>query len=281
MIEEKLRKKANLRIMEIKDYRKEELSDLADSIIEYYFDNGNIQLENIAESKNISYSYGNYKEAFDGLIQHKFGKFHIFINEQRVGNKDTPRSRFTFGHELGHFFIDEHRNALKLGKVPSHPSFNKIVSKNLAEKEADFFSSCLLMPSRKFKSQCLRKPLSGKLIENLVNHFQTSLSATLFRYFELDLFPVFIVCCKDAKVKWYFRSCDFIYKYPPKYGAAVPSSSTAGEYFLKQREYPSEEIIFPDDWFTDFSMDKNQQLYEKCYYLKSTNTVISLIWLKQ
>ncbi len=267
--------------MELNEYRKEELSDLAETVIDYYIDSGIVQPEIIAEANSISFSYGNYKNAFDGLIQHKFGKFHIFINEQRVGNKETVRSRFTFAHELGHFYIDEHRNALKKGKVPSHPSFNKLVSKNLAEREADFFSSCLLMPSQRFRQQCLKKPLSGELIENLANHFKTSLSATIFRYFELDLFPMFIVCSQDEKVKWYFRSNDFLYKYPPKYGSEVPRSSAAGEYFFNQNEYRNEEIIFPDDWFSDFYMDKNQQLYEKCYYLKTSNTVISLVWINQ
>lgn len=265
----------------LSDYRKEELTDLAESVIDYYIGDHYIDLEIIANANKITYSYGNYKNAFDGLIQHRFARFHIFINNFRVGTKEEPRSRFTFGHELGHFYIDEHRNALKKGKVPSHPSFNKLLSKNLAEREADFFSSCLLMPSKKFIQKCFRKPLSGKLIVELSNYFQTSLSATIFRYFELDLFPLFIVFCKDAKIKWYFRSTDFKYRYPPKYESDVPKSSVAGEFFYNQREYLEEEIIFPDDWFSDFRMDKNQQLYEKCYYLKNTNSIISLVWIKE
>lgn len=268
-------------IKTLTEYRKEELSDLAESIVHYYNEDNVVDPEVIAKANNITFSYGNYKNSFDGLIQHKSGNFHVFINNDRVGVKGTPRSRFTFGHELGHFYIDEHRNALKKGKVPSHPSFNKLLSKNLAEREADFFSSCLLMPSKKFKQQCLRKPLSGSLIENLSQYFQTSFSSVIFRYFELNLFPMFIVCCKDAKVKWYFRSTDFIYKYPPKYGANVPNSSAAGDFFYDNKEYSSEDIVFPDDWFTDFKMNKNQQLYEKCYYQKKSNTVISIIWVKE
>ncbi len=266
---------------ELREYRKEELSDLAESIIENYIGDDFIEPEIIANVNRVTFSYGNYRDAFDGLIQHKFGRFHIFINSNRSGFKTNPRARFTFGHELGHFYIDEHRNALKKGKVLSHPSFNLLLPKNLAEKEADFFSSCLLMPSKRFRKQCIKRPLSGKLIDSLSNHFQTSISATIFRYFELRLFPMFMVCCKDSKVKWYFRSEDFLYNYPPKYGAPVPNSSVAGEFFYNQREYSTEEIIYPDDWFTDFKMNKRQPLFEKCYYLKSTNSVISLVWVKE
>lgn len=264
----------------LSDYRKEELSDLAESIVEYHIGDGIIDPEKIARVNNITFNYGFYNDAFDGLIQHKFGKFHIFINISRLETKDNPRTRFTFGHELGHYYIDEHRNALKKGMIPSHPSFNKLLAKNLAETEADFFSSCMLMPSLRFKKQCIRKSLSGKLIIDLANYFQTSYSATIFRYFELDLFPMFIVNCKDAKVKWYFSSKDFIYKYPPKYGADVPITTVAGEYFYEKRRYSNEEIIYPSDWFSDFRIDKNQQLFEKCYYLNN-NSVISVIWLKE
>ncbi|MGD0582293.1 MAG: ImmA/IrrE family metallo-endopeptidase [Bacteroidales bacterium] len=264
----------------LNEYRKEELSDLAESIIDNYFGDRFIEPEVIARANNITYSYGNYKNAFDGLLQHKFGRFHIFINSYRSGLRENPRARFTFGHELGHFYIDEHRNPLKSGKVMSHPSFNLLLQENFAEKEADFFSSCLLMPTTRFRKSCLKNPLSGKLLEKLSNEYQTSVSATIFRYFELNLYPMFIVCCKDAIVKWYFRSVDFKYKYPPAIGSEVPHSSVAGEYFYSNKEYLSEEIIFPDDWFSDFKMDKTQQIFEKCYYIKHNNSVISLIWNK-
>lgn len=267
---------------EIIQYRKDELSDLAETISEYYFHNGAINPEVVANKNNVTFSYGNYKNAFDGLLEHKFGRFHIFINEFRVGDKSRGRSRFTFGHELGHYFIDEHRNALKHGLVPYHASFNRLLTQNLAEKEADFFSSCFLMPGKRFKEQCAKMPLSSKLITDLSKTFQTSITATIFRYFELDLFPMFIVYSKDSIIKWYFKSEDFLFKYPPKYGSKVPASSVAGEYFYENVEYPNnEETIFPDDWFSDYYIHKNLQLYEKCYYLKYNNSVLSMIWVKQ
>lgn len=261
-------------------YRKEELTDLADFVAEHYFGNNFIDPEIVARANGVTFSYGNYRNAFDGLLEHRYNKFHIFINSFRVGHKDNARSRFTFGHELGHYYIDEHRNALRKGKVPSHPSFNRLITKNYAEREADFFSSCLLMPSNRFRKQCTRQPLSSKLIEDLSQHFQTSLSSTIFRYFELDLFPMFIVYCKDAKVKWYFRSEDFMFKYPPKYGNDVPNSSAAGDFFYDQQKYSGEETIFPDDWFTDYKINKNQELYEKCYYRDTDNSVLSIVWVK-
>ena len=66
--------------------------------------------------------FGHYGAAFDGLLECPRGRLHVSGNLDRVEGRDTPRARFTPGHDLGHFFIDEHRNALRNGLAPSHPS---------------------------------------------------------------------------------------------------------------------------------------------------------------
>src|ERR1700748_3499337 len=127
-----------------------ELSELAESIVEYYCPEGIVNPAQIAEMKGISYSYGDYGDAFDGLIEQENTSFHIFINTKNFP-ADHPRSRFTFAHELGHYFIDEHRNALLSGRTPSHPSYTDFSSKNPVELEADHFASSLLLPERRIK----------------------------------------------------------------------------------------------------------------------------------
>jgi Zn-dependent peptidase ImmA (M78 family) len=262
------------------NFRKEEISELAEAISENYFQNRPVEPEIVASDNGLTFSYGKYKNAFDGLLQHRSGRFHIFINLDRLTSATAPRARFTFGHELGHYFIDEHRNALKKGKTPPHPSFNKLVAKNIAEQEADFFSSCFLMPSKSFKAKCLKNPLDPKLIDNLASFFQTSISSVIFRYLELSMFPMILIFCKDGKVEWNMSTTDFIYKWPTKKGSPVPKTSIAGEYFYQRKKTQDKDIIYPYDWFKDFEMDKNQQLYEKCYYL-SKSSVLSMIWVKE
>jgi Zn-dependent peptidase ImmA (M78 family) len=130
-------------------YDKESLNELASSIADFHFPRGVINPEIIAEKNNITYSYGNYDDSFDGLIEFRNNKFHIYINVDRLGHAYTERARFTFAHELGHFFIDSHRNSLKLGQSPSHCSFTGFVNNNKAERQADYFASCLLLPEYK------------------------------------------------------------------------------------------------------------------------------------
>lgn len=59
--------------------RKKEISELAEFIADYYCPQGIVNPEIIAESKGISYSYGEYENDFDGMIEHLNGKFHIYI----------------------------------------------------------------------------------------------------------------------------------------------------------------------------------------------------------
>jgi Zn-dependent peptidase ImmA (M78 family) len=262
------------------DYRKLEIRELAEAISLETFPNALVLPETIAKNYKITYSYGHYDDCFDGLLQHRFGKFHIFLNLNKNPDKASGRMRYTFSHELGHYFIDEHRNAIKSGKVKEHPSFNSLVARNPAEKEADYFASCLLMPSKKFKKFCLRKPLSSKLLTEISNNFKTSVSSVVFKYFELSMFPMMIVLSKEGKIDWKMFTVDFKYHFIPAKGAPTPPNTAAGEFFLKGRRYDSEEIVFADDWFTDYNRIKDEQFFEKCYYL-SHNKVLSVLWKKE
>lgn len=262
------------------DYRTAEIRDLAEAISKQYFPTELVRPEWIARDNRITYSYGYYENSFDGLLQHRFGRFHIFLNLARNSDPASPRMRFTFGHELGHYYIDEHRNAIRTGKVKEHPSFNSLSPKNKAESEADYFASCLLMPSVRVREFCRRKPLTGKLIEEIAKHFQTSTSAVIYKYMELSLFPMLMVMSKDGKVQWKQMTEGFKYWCAPKAGAPVPVNSAVGEFFQKGTKYKTEEIVFADDWFTDQFRVKDEQFWEKCYYL-SDNKVMSLIWKKE
>jgi len=128
--------------------RKEEIAELAETVADEHCPTGRVDPVLIAKAKGITLSFGRYEDAFDGLLEHCCGRFHIYCNLDRVERAGSPRARFTLSHELGHFYIDEHRNALKAGRAPSHPSFCDYESKNPVEQEADHFASCLLMPAK-------------------------------------------------------------------------------------------------------------------------------------
>src|SRR5690606_8925165 len=136
-----------------------------------------------------------------------------------------------FAHELGHYFIDTHRNALKQGLVPQHPSIISINQKNPIEKEADYFAACLLMPETIFKNFCYKRPLSGRLIDDLSLSFKVSKLAVVFRYFSLNMFPMALVFSKGGKIVWSWKTSDFRLWNLPSSGDIVPITTAAGEFF--------------------------------------------------
>ena len=172
-----------------------EIAELAEAVADEHCPKVPIDPEAIAAAKGITLSFGNYGEAFDGMLEHAGGRFHVFCNVDRVGPRDAPRARFTLAHELGHYYIDEHRNALLAGRAPAHGSQCDHESPILAEREADHFAANLLMPAGRFapKAKAATPGLEGVL--RLAGAFGTSLTSTAIRYAACDPLPC-------AAIKW-------------------------------------------------------------------------------
>lgn len=168
------------------------IAELAEGIADDLFPDKAIDPETIIRRKRITLSRGLYGDAFDGMLEHRAGRFHIYCNVARARN--SARVRFTLSHELGHFFIDEHRHALEAG-LPPHPSLSEYQSDNPAEQEADHFASNLLMPRARFVQAAKRLPVGAPAILSLADLFDTSRTSTALRYVNLDL-----AFC--ALVKW-------------------------------------------------------------------------------
>ncbi len=266
--------------MEISSIRKKEIAELAEFISNEYCPKGVVLPEVIAEKSGITYNYGEYGDFFDGMLEHDAGKFHIYLNKKAINYNDNTRLRFSFAHELGHYFIDEHRNALKKGKS-LHKSYNKLLSKNIVEYEADCFASNLLMPSKRFSQFIQKRKFDFLVIESLSKEFDTSLSATLFKFVEIGNHPIMVVYSKNNKIKYHWNSLDFPYKYIQNYTTKeVPPLTVAGDYFNNDIECEDAEIVNANEWFSSHDNIRDVQLFEKCIYQKKWGTVISIIWEK-
>jgi Zn-dependent peptidase ImmA (M78 family) len=262
--------------------RKVRISKLAE-FIAHDFSNGNITLlKDIAEFEQVSFYFDNYEDAFDGMLLYDNRNFHIHINKDRGNRENSKRGRFTFAHELGHFFIDEHRLGLKYRLLEPHGSFHNLNQKSSIEEEADFFASCLLMPEQKFKREAGGKGFSLDTIARLSESFQASLLSTLIRFGEIGTHEIFAVISKKNIVQWFVKSKDFPnWKFKFKVGESVPQTTVAGEFYtMTDRRITSIEPISAADWFNPPADDGRalRQMYEQCYYSDSYDYVISLIW---
>ena len=146
----------------------------------------------ILRANGIRVTFNDYGEAFDGLLEHRSGRFHVFCNTARVG-KDTPRTRFTLAHELGHYFIDEHRRALEAGRVRPHGSICDFESPVEVELEADCFAASLLLPTSAVAPAVRGKARGLGGVVSLVAKFNTSITATAMRYLDVDPHPCVVI----------------------------------------------------------------------------------------
>jgi len=188
-------------------HREEEIAELAEFIAQEYGAAGRVDPLSIAKRKKISFSFGHYDDAFDGMLEHENKSFHIYCNIDRVGEYYEPRARFTFAHELGHYFIDEHRNALLSGFAPAHPSICEYESEVQIEREADCFASYLLMPRPYFKSKAHALPVGLKGILALKWYFNTSITSTALRYVSLNIRPFLLLLWRNNEIIRTYASC--------------------------------------------------------------------------
>lgn len=109
------------------------------------------------------------------------------------------RDRFSIGHELGHWSM--HRGQSFYCRAQNFGNYTK--SDRLKEKQADEFSSHLLMPT------ALLRPKIGKVrimtladLRGLASDFMTSDVAVAFRVTLLDDFPVILCCYSLDRREW-------------------------------------------------------------------------------
>lgn len=114
--------------------------------------------------------------------------------------------RFTVAHELGHYFLPGHVDALFGKGQQCHYSESGFTSDDKYEREADSFAAGLLMPKLLFKAACGKSGQGLDAIETLAGLCVTSLTATAIRFAKLCDEPVAVVCSMGNRVQFAFMS---------------------------------------------------------------------------
>lgn len=206
----------------LSEERLSEIAELAEIVADEYCPKGRVDPERIVHAVGLTLNYGAYLDYFDGLLEHKSRRFHIYCNLDRVENARSGRAHFTIAHELGHYFIDEHRNALAAGVVPAHPSFCEHESELLVEREADHFASNLLMPTARFSKACRSKRVGLESILALAELFGASITSTALRYTQLGIVPCAVFKWSGATLQWRWLSTE---TFSARFGAVVRSAA--------------------------------------------------------
>lgn len=261
--------------------RMRELSDQASYYASIYCPTPPVLPQKIAKSLGLGYGLGDYEGSYDGLLDYNDEDgFYVFLHATGNDNLYTPRVRFSFAHELGHYIIDEHRNDIMKKRTPIHGSVVTLDSDIETEREADMFAACLLMPEADLKKDIFRRKFDFALIDEISRKYQVSITAAILRFIALGNHPIMVVCSKAGKKKWMRYSEDFPFKtLHLESGNRIPFNTCASEFFEDGRKYITTETVYADDWFVLYNYsDRRRAFNEYCIYQDSFNQVISLIW---
>jgi Zn-dependent peptidase ImmA (M78 family) len=198
--------------------RNEEIEELAELIAIEHWRNGRVDPREVAATSGLTFTFGHYEDHFDGLLECRAHRFHVYLNLDRHGSADSSRMRFSFAHELGHYFLDWHRHALEHG-VPAHGSSSDFQSPSAIEREADLFAANLLLPREKLKGAA-RARIDAAEVQRLATLFGTSLSATAIRCALLDTSPLIVMGWTTAGRKWCWSSGQYRWLANKAYKAA-------------------------------------------------------------
>lgn len=151
-----------------------------------------------------------FGDSYDGKLEYHRSKnrFLLFYNtkyEQQSG-VHHPRTRFSICHELGHYFLDDHRAYLMSPKGKSHGSHTEFTSDNMVEREADAFAASLLLPTALARPVINASQLSMDRIHTIAADFNTSIVCTTFRSVRLSHFPSAVAGIRDGAVRWLMPS---------------------------------------------------------------------------
>ena len=185
--------------------RANEIRDLAECVSEEYFPTDRVDPAVILNAKDVTLVVGNYDDTFDGLLEWDGSRFCVYCNLDRVDSRSSPRATFTLGHELGHYFIDEHRRALLAGHDP-HGCEVEFLSGNAVEQEADLFASHLLMPTRRFAASAKRLQVGVGAFQSLASDYGTSITSVAIRYTSLGISPCVVIKWSDDGYEWKWLS---------------------------------------------------------------------------
>lgn len=135
------------------------------------------------------------------LVQ--FGNSFLIAYATHIDN--IGFQNFSVAHELGHYFLPDHINAV-LADGLVHQSHAGFASGKRYEMEADHFAATLLMPRKLFTSAMLTAGVGLPAIERLAEQCCTSLTATAIRFTRFSSDPVAIILSAGSQIDYCFMS---------------------------------------------------------------------------
>ncbi len=163
-----------------------------------------------SESNQILAEGDDFRDSFDGRLSYHDGRFLLLYNTKYNqwphNGSEHSKVRFTVAHELGHYYLDRHREFL-VQRRQAIESFTEFESDKEVERQADAFAAGLLMPKYLVGPQVnCELDSTMESIKQAANRFDVSLTSMMVRWTQLSDFPCATLCVRDSVIQWGFAS---------------------------------------------------------------------------
>ena len=235
----------------------------------------------IAKKEKIKLAPGSYDGCFDARLEFHSSKrrFLLFYADETTGRTEG-RIHFTIGHELGHFYLCEHRRFLTNGFW--HSSHTGFVSDSRLEREADWFAASLLMPERLFR-RTVGMFTAGTCtlgqLKSMADRMKVSVTAAAIRYCEMDFEASSVILSRDGQTLFHVPSYSMKrqqYEYVER-GMAVPATSKTYKLLSNTPKDTASGEIDAGVWYED----KTGPLYEESTKLGNSGLILTYLTVQE
>jgi hypothetical protein len=246
---------------------------LAEQVLQVFnLDSVPISLDAIIHSEGIIVGEGDFGPDFYGRLEYHPSYRAFLLFHPTKTNWNSFVVRFSIAHELGHYYIPEHRAVLLSGE--SHNSISTGYSESAIEREADEFAGALLIPETYLQRKCSGRLLTLDLVSEVSNECHVSAIASAIRLVRWSHEAEVAVVAIDGEIKFSAASeeaaafrCNWVSKIP---SGAATWKALASDAWQKQEGPAQTKVWFDNSWY-DF------EAWEESYRVANTKLTVTLI----
>jgi Zn-dependent peptidase ImmA (M78 family) len=180
--------------------RKQEIKAYADMVLAMHPQSDRaFDWASVCKKENIRVFFEDFPEDFDALIVYRKQKYSIFVNTKNLDDMPEYRVNFTICHELGHYFLPEHRYKLEREGMMQQQLRPETNGRSVEEREADVMASCLMMPAQIIAADFAAQSFTPAFILEVANRYKVSRDACLMRYVEFGPNPIMLVFSENGR----------------------------------------------------------------------------------
>lgn len=180
--------------------RKQEIKAYADIVLGMYPQSDRaFDWASVCKKENIRVLFESIPEDLDALIVYRKQKYTIFVNTKNLADMPEYRVNFSICHELGHYFLPEHRYKLEREGMMQQQLRSETKVRSVEEREADVMASCLMMPSQLIEADFAAQSFTPAFILEVANRYNVSRDACLMRYVEFGPNLIMLVYSENGR----------------------------------------------------------------------------------